>query len=96
MNRTDWRERAACLSFKNIDWVETTDPELGKVCGFCPVQRECATFVLKMEDQRERPSGWYAGHFMPPNETSASGRRVALDRLREIASCITLTDFGSD
>lgn len=82
-------EDALCRNWPDDRWVVSRDPELGEVCGWCPVRVACARIVLHFEDARDRPCGWYAGHYLPEvggDRHDRELRRLSLAALRKLVS----------
>lgn len=84
----DWRDEALCANWPDLDWVSSTDPDLGEVCTRCPVRTPCAEYALRLEEHGERPSGWWAGVFLTAPGTKdfrAADRRHLIADLRQLA-----------
>lgn len=83
-----WRDQALCRWWPDIDWVGSSDPEIGGICVQCPVRRECARFAVALIDEGERLSGWWGGTFLVAPGTknvAARVRAAAINALRRLA-----------
>jgi hypothetical protein len=85
-----WRDQAACRYWPDDDgWISSRDSEFGAVCLGCPVRRDCAAFVLALEEACDRPTGWWGGHFLPQvggDARDRQQRRESLAALRELVA----------
>lgn len=64
-NRNAWRERAACRSGPELDWITPTAESVATcraICATCPVLSECRTYAL----QAGEPWGIWGG--LDPDE----------------------------